>query len=153
MSEPTSQPPLRFFVRERVPADDVEWARMREALWPGAGADDERSLWLAQPDTTVLVAIRPDGGLAGFAEVGTRSYAEGCDESPVAYLEGWYVDPDLRRRGIGRLLMAAAEAWARQRGHRELASDSTLDNDAAQRAHEALGFEETDRVVMYRKSL
>jgi hypothetical protein len=42
----------------------------------------------------------------------------------VAYLEGWYVDRDVRRHGIGAALVHAAEAWARERGYRELASDA-----------------------------
>jgi hypothetical protein len=50
----------------------------------------------------VLVADRGDRTLAGFVEIGSRNYAEGCESTPVAYLEGWYVDPDARRGGLGR---------------------------------------------------
>lgn len=39
------------------------------------------------------------------------------------------------------------------RGCAELASDTALDNLAAQAAHLALGFEETERVVFYRMAL
>ncbi|MBF8224108.1 GNAT family N-acetyltransferase [Halomonas sp. 328] len=92
-------------------------------------------------------------GLAGFAEFGTRPYAEDCDTSPVAYLEGWYVEPQARRLGIGAALVQAGEAWARQRGYRELASDALLESRGSQRAHEALGFTEVERAVRYRKAL
>ena len=110
--------------------------------------------WLARPNTEVLVAERPDGaGLAGFAEVGMRSYADGCETSPVAYLEGWYVDEDVRRQGVGTSLVRAAESWARGQGFREMASDTQLDNTASQQAHRALGYEEVERVVAYRKTL
>jgi GNAT superfamily N-acetyltransferase len=86
-----------------------------------------RAVWLARTDAAVLVAERADRGrLAGFTEVGTRLYAEGCDTSPVAYLEGWYVDRDVRRHGIGAALARAAEVWAREHGYRELASDALL---------------------------
>jgi aminoglycoside 6'-N-acetyltransferase I len=109
--------------------------------------------WLARADAAVLVAERDPSRLCGFAEVGERPYADGCDTSPVAYLEGWYVDPDARRRAVGAELMRAVEAWARSRGYRELASDTGLANVVSQRAHERLGFTETERSVLYRKVL
>jgi aminoglycoside 6'-N-acetyltransferase I len=91
--------------------------------------------------------------LCGFSEASIRNYADGCETSPVAYLEGWYVDPDSRRVGIGRALVEAVEAWGRQRGLHELASDALLENEAGHRAHEHLGFLEVERAVRYRKSL
>jgi aminoglycoside 6'-N-acetyltransferase I len=71
----------------------------------------------------------------------------------VAFLEGWYVDEDVRRRGIGTALVRAGEEWARRHGYRELASDALLDNTTSHRAHEALGFVEVERVIQYRKDL
>jgi aminoglycoside 6'-N-acetyltransferase I len=144
-------------IRERLPTDDADWCRMRCALWSeGSAAEHRKGMgeWLARSDAVVLVAVRSNPvGLAGFAEVGTRPYADGCDSSPVAYLEGWFVDEDVRRTGLGAKLISAAEDWARQRGLVEFASDVLLENDASHRAHLALGFEEADRVIRYRKSL
>lgn len=107
---------------------------------------------LSRPDT-VFVAARPEGGLGGFAEVGTQPYADGCESGPVAFLEGWYVDADTRGKGVGRQLVEAVEAWARGRGLRELASDAHLENIASHRAHEQTGFIEVERAVRYRKPL
>ena len=143
-------------VRAYRPADHAEWLRMRRALFDEITAEREEAdaaEWLARPDATVLVAVRPDGRLAGFAEVAERPYADGCDTSPVAYLEGWWVDADVRRAGVGAALVRAAEAWGRARGRAELASDVLLDNEASQQAHGALGFEEVERSVKYRKPL
>lgn len=79
-------------VREYEAEDLAEWLRMRRALWPDIAYADETAdaaAWLATPGTVVLVAVRPGGPrLAGFAELGTREYADGCETSPVAYLEG-----------------------------------------------------------------
>lgn len=144
-------------IRVRIPDDDKEWLRLRSALWPDPGLETQRremAGWLARPDAVVLVAVRPNGaGLAGFAEVGARSLADGCDTSPLAYLEGWYVDVDMRRRGVGAALIQAAETWARAQGFREFASDAELDNVESQRAHVALGFLEVGRAVLYLKKL
>ena len=89
----------------------------------------------------------------GFAEIGTRVYAKGCDSSPVAFLEGWYVIPEARGNGTGRALVAAAEDWARSKGLRALGSDTELPNEASINAHKALGFEETERLVCFLKRL
>ena len=147
-------------IRPYAAHDLAEWRRLRTALWPDQ-TEADMTAWLARPDAAVLVAERAaepsadriTGHLSGFAEVGERSHADGCDSSPVAYLEGWYVDPDRRRQSIGAQLIRAVEAWARSRHYTELASDTWLANDASQRAHERLGFIETDRVVLYRKAL
>ena len=101
----------------------------------------------------VLVADRGDGSLCGFVEIGSRTYAEGCESTPVAFLEGWYVDADVRRTGIGSALIRAAEAWAVAHGYSELASDTELDNDVSLRAHLALGYEEVERQICFRKRL
>ncbi len=144
-------------MRPAEPRDRAEWLRMREGLWPQARDDHpveiDAFLSEAPPDSSVIVAERDDGRLGGFLEVGTRSHAEGCASSPVAYLEGWWVDADLRGRGVGARLVAAAEAWARSRGLEELASDSELANEAGQAAHRALGYREVERIVCFRKAL
>jgi aminoglycoside 6'-N-acetyltransferase I len=140
--------------------DRDEWVRMRGALYRDC-PPDEIDAWFAAKTAggthlvgvAVLVAERPEGGLCGFVEIGMRNYAEGCETTPVAFLEGWYVDPDCRRAGIGRRLVAAAEDWARARGLRELASDTELENDLSFRLHLRLGFEEVERQICFRKTL
>jgi aminoglycoside 6'-N-acetyltransferase I len=99
----------------------------------------------------VFVAERPGGGPCGFLEAALRSRADGCDSTPVGYIEGWYVDEDLRRHGVGRALVEAAEAWARARGCRQMASDAELWNEVSHQAHGALGYEETARLVLFKK--
>ena len=132
--------------------DHAEWRRMRTALWPGQ-TEDDMAAWLARSDTAVIVAVRATGSLCGFVEVGERTNADGCESGPVSYVEGWWVDADVRRQRIGARLIEAVESFARSRGYRELASDTETHNVISQRAHERLGFKELDRLVLYRKDL
>jgi aminoglycoside 6'-N-acetyltransferase I len=100
------------------------------------------------------VPLAIDGARAvGFAELNIRPYAEGCTSDRVAYLEGWYVRPEARRRGLGAALIAAAERWALGWGCSELASDALYDNTVSHAAHRALGFEEVETIRCFRKSL
>jgi aminoglycoside 6'-N-acetyltransferase I len=69
----------------------------------------------------------------------------------VLYLEGIFVLPQHRGRGISHLLCRAAEDWGARQGIREFASDSDIDNELSIKAHLGLGFEEADRVVCFRK--
>ena len=59
--------------------------------------------------------------------------------------------PGYRGRGVSRLICQAAEAWGREKGCREFASDVYIDDDLSLAAHAGLGFEETERVVYFRK--
>ena len=86
-------------------------------------------------------------------EVSIRPWAIGCEPRPVGYIEGWYVDEDVRRQGVGRALVEAAEAWARSKGCRQMASDAELWNDVSHQAHGALGYVETARLVLFKKDL
>lgn len=100
-----------------------------------------------------FVAIRPEGGLCGFLEASVRPFAEGCDSRPVGYVEGWYVDREVRRQGIGGELVGAAEAWAIVQGCREMASDCVIGNEISLLAHLALGYTEAERLIHLKKSL
>lgn len=139
-------------VRAYAPSDRRDYQRMREALWPDC-SDADNDVWFAREDATTFLALRDDGSLCGFVEVGSRPYAEGCDSSPVGYIEGWWVDPDMRERGVGRALLEAAEDWARSRGYSEMASDALLDNHGSHAAHGRCGYSEVERLVTFRKSL
>jgi aminoglycoside 6'-N-acetyltransferase I len=134
--------------------DWPDWRRMAEALFPGEppeGYEAELQRLQLSGDVAVLVAERPDGSVCGYVEVGSRAYADGCDSSPVGYIEAWYVDPDVRRSGYGRALLEAAESWARSRGYYEIASDALIDNTVSYAAHIRSGYSEVERIVQFRK--
>lgn len=148
-------------VRIGAPPDAGVVARQFFALWPDGSLAEHHAEAVAilsgNPASTlplVVIVAELDGTIVGFVEVGLRSHADACDPSrPVGFVEGWYVEPDRRRRGIGRALVAAAEAWAVSRGCAEMASDAEIENGVSLEAHEALGFEVVDRCVHFRKRL
>lgn len=90
----------------------------------------------------------------GFAHVSLRvDYVEGTDSSPVGFLEGIYVSPDYRNQGIARELIEACEQFAKDKGCTEFASDCELTNLDSILMHEKLGFEETNRIVCFKKKI
>ena len=82
-----------------------------------------------------------------------RPWGEFCETAPVGWIESILVVPAARRTGIVRLLVDATANWSRARGLRELGSDVLMDNGASLMSHLSWGFEETMRVVMFRKRL
>jgi aminoglycoside 6'-N-acetyltransferase I len=145
-------------VRAVEPQDLAAWVQMREALWPDdldAHRQSAQRFFAGHrhEPAEVLLAFDEGGRAVGFAELSIRNIVDSCDTDRVAYLEGWYVDPPSRRIGIGAALIAGAERWAVQQGCSEFGSDALIDNPISLLAHRALGFEETGRVVNFRKDL
>lgn len=127
---------------------------MRDALWPAtdhADAIDRYFSGEAREPLQVLIAFDEDA--IGFIELSIRSYAEGCETDRIAFVEGWYVDPEVRGTGVGSALIRAAEEWTRSQGCTELASDTEAGNVSSAAAHRAVGFIETAVVRCFRKSL
>jgi len=135
---------------------DSAWLALRLALWPDASEAEHLS---DMADAIgrghyVRLAVARDGSALGFVEASKRvDYVNGTSSSPVAFLEGLYVVPNVRRQGIARTLVESVVKWALDAGCTELASDALLDNRAAHAVHRSLGFEETERVVYFRRAL
>ena len=143
-------------IRQVVESDRADWARMRHALWPGSLSDHEievRNHFATAAAAPIVFVAEAHGRLVGFLELDFRKYAPGCASSPVPFVEGWYVEPAVRTRGIGRALVIAAATWARAAGYREIASDADIVNVDSHAAHAALGFEEVERVVCFRRAI
>ena len=145
-------------VRALETRDRQAWAAMRADLWPDTDPDllgHETLMHFSGKKLAeaIFVAEDVDDSVCGFLELSLRPYAEGCATSPVPFVEGWYVAPVARHKGAGRALMSAAEHWSLIRNFTEIASDTQIDNSQSQGAHAALGYEEVERLVTFRKSL
>ena len=144
-------------IRSVTENDLNEWFRLRKRLWDGLRDEDHRNEMLDVLEHSdaqlVLVADRGEGRLIGFLEASIRPYVEDCHSDHVGYLEGWFVETEYRKKGIGGALVQAAEDWAFDKGCTEMASDAELGNELSLKAHLALGYDETSRLVHLRKEL
>ena len=139
-------------------AKQASWLDIRLQLWSDGSPEEmtsEMEAFCADPERFAQFLYLSTEGLAlGLIEVALRmDYVNGTESSPVAFLEGIYVAPGSRRRGISRALVAAAETWAETRGCTEFASDAPIENTESYAMHVALGFAETERVVFFRKAV
>ncbi len=147
---------MSFTIRRATHEDKSDWLRMRQNLWPDAPIEYlsfDMDTRLVDPDYAVFVGSFGDEGPIAFIEAGLRDYGEGCESSPVGYIEAWYVNEDARGQNLGRELVEAAEQWARGKGCREMASDTWLENEASITAHLRLGYVEVERLVHFAKKL
>jgi aminoglycoside 6'-N-acetyltransferase I len=148
-----------MLIRSVRPDDAAVWALLRSRLWRSADAGElaaEASGFVAGDATPTITAvfIAEEGATAvGFLELAVRSFSDGCESMPVPHVEGWYVEPSTRGKGVGRALMDAAENWARERGFTELASDTEPWNELSIAVHARCGFRETQRLVKFCKTL
>ncbi|MFG0327833.1 MAG: GNAT family N-acetyltransferase [Phycisphaerales bacterium JB037] len=155
----TANSPSPVTIRPADPCDADAWSSMRKGLGPDWLTDFDRHIAEYFAHGTIqslrhLVLIAEDDmGPVGLAEVSLRDYAEGCDSSPVGFLEGWFVAERARNQGLGRLLVAQAEQWASEQGCTEFASDAELHNAASLHAHERLGFEPVCDIRCFRKDI
>jgi aminoglycoside 6'-N-acetyltransferase I len=141
-------------------ADDAaEWAVMRAALWPEMSVDGHRlelaGLYLGgNPNRIAFLARSDDGDAVGFAEVSLRhDFVNGCETSRVLFLEGVFVRPPFRNKGVAKALCESAAKWGRAAGCTEFASDAYLVDARSHAFHRAVGFAETERVVYFRKRI
>src|SRR4051794_37721688 len=93
-------------------------------------------------DAAAIVAVL-DGTVVGLATMHSRIVLHSAD--PVAQLTALVVPETRRGRGVGRALVAAADAWARERGAKRLVVTTALHREDAPRFYERLGFSHTGR--------
>ena len=127
-------------------ADEAEVRAMMRKLWQDESEEELRY-------EAVFVWEREDGAIGGCIVVGLRPWAEGCLSAPCPYIEGCYVEPDLRRCGVGVALVQAVEAWCIGNGYDELGSDAEVTNETSLTAHAKLGFEATVQIQHFCKRL
>ena len=129
-----------------------EWAELNVALWPHHTIEEMIEEYLELKPNEFLYYC--DNEAAAFVSLSLRhDYVEGTDSSPVGYLEGIYVKPGFRGKGIARELVEFAKKWSAERGCTELASDCELTNEDSRLFHTQIGFKEANRIICFTMSL
>jgi aminoglycoside 6'-N-acetyltransferase I len=108
--------------------DAGAWKRLRCELWPDGRVDhapEIAAFFAGTLDEPVAVLLAEDsvGNLVGFAELSLRTDLPTLLGSRVGYVEGLYVVPEERGRGVARSLLLASREWARQQKCAAFASD------------------------------
>ena len=99
---------------------------------------------------TAIVAVAPGGDVFGWIELSEiRSLAH----DSRAEITGLVVDSKQRSAGVGRLLAERGEAWARERGLREIGVRSNVIRDRAHGFYVGLGYAVAKTQKVFRKAL
>ena len=145
-----------YQIRKAASEDCTVVAALAQQLWPHHQPEDlmeEFAPLLLDPGAAVFLAFSADSP-AGFAQCQLRyDYVEGTSGSPVGYLEGIFVAPAYRKTGLARSLLSACEAWAKEQGCTEFASDCELTNTDSLRFHLNVGFQEANRIICFTKRI
>jgi len=115
--------------------DSLATARARpDAYWT------EMTRSVTEPDRHAMFLAEEAAAAVGIAfGLLDREHAD------RAHLGGMWVDPTMRRRGVGRALVDAVLAWARERGLRDVVLWVAEGNAAATALYERAGFTRTGR--------
>ena len=143
-------------IRKATIGDALSVARLAIQMWRDntlEGLWDEMAEIISSQESAVFLLY--DGEEAvGFAQCQLRhDYVEGTDSSPVGYLEGIFVEEAYRNKGCAKELLKQCEAWAKDMGCTEFASDCELENSGSLAFHLKMGFEEANRVICFSKRL
>ena len=107
-----------------------------------------------ESDESAVFAEKREESFIGVALCCLRhDYVEGCETSPVGYLEGVCVKETYRNQGAAKRFVEECEQWAREKGCREFASDCELSNTASLNFHLQVGFQEQNRIICFKKIL
>ena len=143
-------------IKKAKKADSAILAEMALLMWEDDDPNDLKEEFerLTEGDDSACFIQYADDTPVGFAQCQLRrDYVEGTDTSPVGYLEGIFVREEYRRRGYARALLNRCEKWAKERHCSQFASDCELENEDSLRFHMAMGFEEANRIICFRKDI
>ena len=144
-------------IRRAVPADLDALAPLFDAyrrFYEQPGDVALASAWLQERmerGESVVFVAEADDQLLGFCQL----YPTWCSVAAarIFVLYDLFVDDGVRRAGVGRRLMLAAQAFAREAGAVRLDLSTARTNTRAQALYESLGWRRDDVYLTYNLSL
>ena len=115
-----------MIIREVRPEDAADWLVMRRELWPDG---DDHGVEIAAfftgslEEPQAVLVVEEDGLLIGVAELSFRRDVAGLEGKLTGYVEGLFVRPAFRGRGVALRLLRSSQKWARGLGCSAFASD------------------------------
>jgi aminoglycoside 6'-N-acetyltransferase I len=139
-------------LREASATELDDWVALRQALWPDHVSTElraEAEHILSATNAICFLAFDSDNGVVGFIEGALYQGANGH----YGHVEGWYVDPEFRRRGLGRRLVSQLEQWCLHRNIRTLTSDTDPRFPLSPKNHVGAGFRVLGEMTIFIKNL
>jgi GNAT superfamily N-acetyltransferase len=75
------------------------------------------------------------------------------DKPPEVTVQAVVIDAAYRNRGIGKILMSAAESWASERGYSSVALYSNVSRNSAHSFYKTLGYQLVATSHLFRREL
>lgn len=147
---------MNGIIKKTDKKDSIILAKMASKVWDNDSIDEltNEFIDIADDPNSVCFIKYIDNKPVAFANASLRyDYVEGTETSPVGYLEGIYVKERFRKQNFAKELVKACENWAEDLGCKEFASDCELGNDISLAFHLAVGFEEANRIICFKKDL
>lgn len=147
---------MEMTIRKAQKVDADTLAELAIQMWSGHTVSElkEKFEEITQNENAVCFIKYIETKAVGFAQCQLRTdYVEGTRSSPVGYLEGIFVEAEHRNSGYAKELLRECEKWAKEKGCTEFASDCELNNDDSFSFHKAMGFEEANRIICFRKDI
>jgi aminoglycoside 6'-N-acetyltransferase I len=119
---------MQILIRDVTPGDASLWEALRCDLWPDGASDhvSEIAMFFAgtlDEPVAVMMAECLSGTIVGFVELSIRADVAGLEGKRIGYVEGLYVKPEFRQRGIAKKLLQTSRQWARHQQCTGFASD------------------------------
>lgn len=139
-------------VRTAAENDAPTVARLASELGvPTDGAEAARRLAVIGADVAQIALVaETDGEVVGWVHVVESTSLQ---SGALVEIRGLVVAASARRTGVGRVLVAAAEAWATARGHEVLRVRTDVRRDDARAFYLGVGYEERKRQVLLTRRL
>lgn len=142
-----------YVVRPPLPGDYDGMAQLAGQLGYSCTADEIKSRVTEMLDLNqhaVYIAELPGGQVAGW--IGLHVFRS-VEQEGCAGISGLIVDEQIRSRGIGKLLLEAAENWARKQCCNAISVHSNVTRERAHRFYRNNGYQHIKTQQLLHKAL